>query len=871
MQNKFATYSQMGVIGILLIASLGASTYAIADDYFVRKSGNDSNNGKSPDNAFLTIDRAANLLRAGDTVYVGAGTYNETVSPQNDGTAGSPIRIIADSDGAKTGDPGVVIVSRSGGKSFEIRNDNYIEIYGFTMTGSRDGIRWESSRGGVMEACTIVDNTDEGIEVKDADVQIRNCTIASNADNAVYLLDDVAVTITDTAIFGNGDEGIFAWASDVELSVRRCVISDNGDSGISLNGTKAEVINTLIHHNFDDGINLGNNRNNYISITHCTVVYNGNDGISNDRGTVSVWNTISAFNDDDGFDRNRDSWQHGYNLCFGNNSVDFEGVTQQSSELSVDPKFAGTLDFRLLASSPAIDSASAEAATTTIDLNSVDRPIGDGWDMGCYEGVVKLLFTDVSSDKNFIHTTTTSSGFGSGWHWADYDNDGDLDAIATGSSARYFENEKSGDSFSGTAFFGSTRRQGGMTDIDNDGDIDFWAANHGSYHIENLFLNLGDGSFFDNGDIGFNQPSNNEPVVIADVDHDGREDVIMPAGNNGNWIGFNKAGTPASLDGTADRKYGLNDSGDYGNGDFASSGDVNNDGYLDFFYHYRNGKLFLSNGDGTYTEDDSGINVVTGNNDKVGSAFGDYDNDGDLDLFVPRYDLNQPGYLLRNDYGKFVNVTSVAGITDESRQRSACWGDYDNDGWLDLYITTESGPNLLYQNNGMGGFRLVNEGTEASGDGHDAVFVDFDNDGDLDIAVALEDESVVLLENGTDDKNYLKVRAIGGGTGGTSVSAIGTRIDMIDGSGAVIGMREIGVARGFGGTEPMWVHFGGIDPDETYVVRVHFVSGIKEVKMIPSETSTKFDQGEILQMLTVTEDVSSRKLVHWEEVSPGDE
>ncbi|MAE66135.1 MAG: hypothetical protein CMJ18_17835 [Phycisphaeraceae bacterium] len=458
------------------------------------------------------------------------------------------------------------------------------------------------------------------------------------------------------------------------------------------------------------------------------------------------------------------------------------------------------------------------------------------------------LFTNTSLATGFDLQTGTGTE-ASGLHWADLDGDGDLDAIITGSVAsKLLISVNEGASFTSSTISGMNGRQGGLVDIDNDDDIDFW------HRDEKLFENDGSGSFSDIGNCGFSEPSNNENVVAADVNRDGWCDIVMFSGNTKNWIGHHQGSAPVSLAGTDDSSYGLNDSGDYGNGDFCSSGDVNDDGYLDFFYHYGSGKLFISNGDGTYNENTNGISVVTGNSDKVGSAWGDYDNDGDLDLFVPRYDSGQRGYLWRNDGGSFVNVTVSAGVDDTSSQRSACWGDYDNDGDLDLYVTTASGSNVLYENQNDGTFVSVSVGADASGAGHDAVFVDYDNDGDLDIAVTQSDASNTLLRNNTDNSDYLKVRVMGSGAGQTNKAAIGIRVDLYDSTGATfLARRDIGVARGFGGTEPLWAHFGGITNTSTYVVKVHFVLGVKSVSIVPSTTSTTIGSTTIQQMLTVTE------------------
>src|SRR6476659_8028000 len=83
----------------------------MATTYYVRKTGNDSSNGTSAATAWLTISKALNSVARGDTVYVGAGTYRETVTATTgpSGVTAVSTNYIADIDGSKTGDPGQVI------------------------------------------------------------------------------------------------------------------------------------------------------------------------------------------------------------------------------------------------------------------------------------------------------------------------------------------------------------------------------------------------------------------------------------------------------------------------------------------------------------------------------------------------------------------------------------------------------------------------------------------------------------------------------------------------------------------------------------------------------------------------------------------
>jgi hypothetical protein len=124
--------------------------------------------------------------------------------------------------------------------------------------------------------------------------------------------------------------------------------------------------------------------------------------------------------------------------------------------------------------------------------------------------------------------------------------------------------------------------------------------------------------------------------------------------------------------------------------------------------------------------------------DGSGVAVGDYNGDGHDDLYF----CNQwgPNALYRNDgRGRFVEVTDEAGPLrlDDRVSVSATWGDYDNDGDQDLYVTSTRGGNVLFNNDGQGRFRDVTEqaGLTLSAHSRRGVFFDFDNDGHLDLLV----------------------------------------------------------------------------------------------------------------------------------------
>ncbi|MCI0722815.1 MAG: CRTAC1 family protein [Acidobacteria bacterium] len=176
----------------------------------------------------------------------------------------------------------------------------------------------------------------------------------------------------------------------------------------------------------------------------------------------------------------------------------------------------------------------------------------------------------------------------------------------------------------------------------------------------------------------------------------------------------------------------------------ATTADFNNDGFQDIFLPQYLGPnaLYLNNGDGTFTDMAFVAGVALPDSRSQGACAADYDNDGWIDLYVTGMGQN---HLFRNLVrGLFREVTSFAGADGEGLRGSGCaWGDYDGDGFVDLVVTNWiSEPNeavgraLLYHNQGNGTFEEVGLsllGPATTGAGFQPVFVDYNNDGRPDI------------------------------------------------------------------------------------------------------------------------------------------
>ncbi len=148
--------------------------------------------------------------------------------------------------------------------------------------------------------------------------------------------------------------------------------------------------------------------------------------------------------------------------------------------------------------------------------------------------------------------------------------------------------------------------------------------------------------------------------------------------------------------------------------------------------------LLQNDGTGRFTDVTIEVGLGVAHHPTHGAAFGDYDNDGDLDLYVANESIpgsRRPSQLFRNDGGRFTDVAAAAGVLNHGYAKAAAWGDYDGDDDLDLYVSNLAGPNRLYRNDG-GRFTDVAAQLGVTGpkDSFPAWFWDYDNDGHLDIA-----------------------------------------------------------------------------------------------------------------------------------------
>lgn len=234
-------------------------------------------------------------------------------------------------------------------------------------------------------------------------------------------------------------------------------------------------------------------------------------------------------------------------------------------------------------------------------------------------------------------------------------------------------------------------------------------------------------------------------IAAADYDNDGLYDLFIPDGVESKL--FRNLGNGKFEDVTA--KAGLSGLDGVSVALFA---DFDNDGHKDLFVSrtFKPNQLFHNNGDGTFTDVTKKSGIGEDCCTTVAS-WADYDNDGYLDLYVGRYldprtkipttfyARNGEGNKLyhNNHDGTFTDVTEKAGVREGGLCLGTVWGDYNDDGWPDLYVVNDFGRKTLFRNNGDGTFTdvTVKSGTLAYGAGMNASMGDYDNDGKLDIYV----------------------------------------------------------------------------------------------------------------------------------------
>jgi NAD(P)-dependent dehydrogenase (short-subunit alcohol dehydrogenase family) len=426
-----------------------------------------------------------------------------------------------------------------------------------------------------------------------------------------------------------------------------------------------------------------------------------------------------------------------------------------------------------------------------------------------------LTFEEVSQKIPFTHRSQDIGGNGLGGAvWFDYDRDGKLDLFlgnGPGLKSALYHNNGNG-TFTDVAEAAGVTVTSGVTaavagDLDNDGYQELLLSGDGGFLHDtpaaiHLFRNNRNGTFTDvTAASGITLPEDQTGAALGDIDNDGLLDVFIGAPgsmphqvqyrnrlyHNDGHLKFSDVSAEAGVDTAIGACV-------------ASFSDYDQDGWIDLFVANCGDvqarptpmELFHNNGNGTFTEVAQQVGL-TGQGLWMGLALGDFDNDGDIDVFVSNAGVAPPLGVLphalfrNNGDGTFTDIGPQLG-TDKLRWG---WGsamrDFDNDGWPDLFFTGAFpspfdptvfvGPNgegnygVLWHNNQNGTFTDLST-TLPHDFRHDystgVAAGDFDGDGFEDLVVMLtalpplaQSGQPVLLRNKGNGNRWLKVRAVG--------------------------------------------------------------------------------------------------------------
>ncbi|HIQ21383.1 MAG TPA: CRTAC1 family protein [Planctomycetes bacterium] len=341
-------------------------------------------------------------------------------------------------------------------------------------------------------------------------------------------------------------------------------------------------------------------------------------------------------------------------------------------------------------------------------------------------------FTDVTDQAG-----VGDRGFGFGCSAADFDGDGDLDLYVLNYGPNVFYRNN------GDGTFTDISAESGLADdrwslsapwfdYDGDGDLDVYVANYLEYdggkfrdfypaagypgplsypgQADALYRNNGDGTFTEvTQEAGVYQPDGRAmSATVADLDNDGRLDIYVPNDAMQNWFYRNLGNGRFSEEGLIlGLAFGEGGQGVSSMG--PAVGDVDRDGRLDVFIPDMGYSCLMVNR-GEYFEDrtaSSGLALVCGQYTGWGGLVLDYDNDGYLDIFVANgnahHEYTEEDVLMRNDgRGHFIDVARLSGEYFRHKYvgRGATYGDYDNDGDLDILVVNLNDSPRLLRNDG---------------------------------------------------------------------------------------------------------------------------------------------------------------------------
>lgn len=415
--------------------------------------------------------------------------------------------------------------------------------------------------------------------------------------------------------------------------------------------------------------------------------------------------------------------------------------------------------------------------------------------------------------------------------WADFNNDGWEDVYTGGS---VWVNSK-GKTFTKLKVSG----RGTAADFDNDGWVDIY-----SYSKQKLWRNI-NGSKFSKTDMVKLPKVVSNGACWADFDNDGFADIYIGGYEDykagvtyTDMLLINKAGKCFNIDSRIDghRARGV------------TACDFDEDGDIDVYvsnYRLQPNLLLINDGKGNLTDRAAEYNARASSGEfkgghSIGACWADFDNDGHFDLFAGNFahddsrgDQPESRFLRNGGPEKGYRFTDLGqrGVWYQESYASCAAGDYDNDGDVDLYFTTVYGTAsfgkknhpVLFRNEGGWRFTDVTQkaGLAGLGPTYQAAWADFDNDGDLDL---ISDGK--LFVNGGNENHWLKVRLRGDGAK-INKNALGAQVRIKTGDQVLT--RQVEAGTGEGNQNSMILHFGLGGHNKVIDVQVIWPDGRKKV------------------------------------------
>lgn len=437
---------------------------------------------------------------------------------------------------------------------------------------------------------------------------------------------------------------------------------------------------------------------------------------------------------------------------------------------------------------------SASRSANFIDVN------GDGWDdvffsNGPTAGQNNMLYIN-NGNNTFTSVTTDDivldNDRSDGASFADVDNDGDLDAVVVtygrngvGKKNYFYRNDGDGTfTYEPNNAIGIPLTYSEMAnwiDINNDQFLDSYITNSIVSTRNLYFENQGDGTF--------------EAVTGLSITSE------TLASRSINWI------------------------------------DYDNDGDSDLFVANENGtnnSLFRNDGPDNFTKI-TNLSITQNGKNSAGSSWGDVDNDGDFDLFIANWG-GETNQLFINDNGTFVEQAGSEIAAETGSSFGSSFADVDNDGDLDLLVCNAyfSGQltNSLFINDGSGTFTKDTTSSLANHQGNTfgCAFGDYNNDGWLDVILANtlnENQSNSLFKNTGSGNNWIKIRCVGNPS---NTAAVGAKVKVratINGTD-IWQTRQIEAASGYCSQNSYTTHFGLGDAANVAEISVEWPSGTVE-------------------------------------------